>query len=208
MRTRPSCGLAQQAPIAGGGDAAHAAAAADDGAFQDKKLIAQNLETAARDCQWLVLWLDCDREGENIAFEVGGAQQLGTGCPLPPAGAASRNRPTRPASCAAQLPPRLQRHDARGQPTAWMTAGGRAAQVIDVCRKANRRLVVKRARFSALIPRELERAVAQLVEPNQLDALAVDARQEIDLRIGASFTRLQTLLLQVGVGGGGGGGLC
>lgn len=70
-------------------------------------------------------------------------------------------------------------------------------QVIDVCTHANRNLRVMRARFSALIPRELQRAMQQLVAPNAADAAAVDARQEIDLRVGASFTRLQTLLLQV-----------
>jgi len=72
-----------------------------------------------------------------------------------------------------------------------------APQVIEVCRRANPNLVVKRARFSALILRDLQRAVNNLVEPNEMDARAVDARQEIDLRIGASFTRFQTLLLQV-----------
>ncbi|KAJ7948091.1 DNA topoisomerase [Quillaja saponaria] len=104
---------------------------------EDKKDIRRTLEEEARRCQWLVLWLDCDREGENIAFEV-----------------------------------------------------------IEVCAAVNRHLILKRARFSALIDREIHEAVQNLVEPNQWFADAVDARQEIDLRIGASFTRFQTMLLR------------
>ena len=57
--------------------------------------------------------------------------------------------------------------------------------------------MVKRARFSALVARDLHFAMNNLRDPNENDAKAVDARQEIDLRIGSSFTRMQTLLLQV-----------
>ena len=55
---------------------------------------------------------------------------------------------------------------------------------------------MQRARFSALTLTDVRRAINNLVAPNQLEAMAVDARQEIDLRIGASFTRFQSLLLQ------------
>ncbi|XP_078164246.1 topoisomerase 3alpha isoform X2 [Carex rostrata] len=104
---------------------------------QDKLDIKTTLEEEAKKCEWLVLWLDCDREGENIAFEV-----------------------------------------------------------IEVCTGAKNNLNIYRAHFSALIEREIHEAAQNLVRPNKLFADAVDARQEIDLRIGASFTRFQTMLLK------------
>jgi DNA topoisomerase III len=67
---------------------------------------------------------------------------------------------------------------------------------MDVCLAARRNLTVKRARFSALTFPDLSRALQRLVPPNRHEAAAVDARQEIDLKIGASFTRFMTMLLQ------------
>ncbi|CAN6459252.1 unnamed protein product [Victoria cruziana] len=104
---------------------------------EDKLDIKRTLEEECRKCQWLVLWLDCDREGENIAYEV-----------------------------------------------------------IEVCRAVNPHLNILRAHFSALINREIHEAAQNLGTPNPLFADAVDLRQEIDLRIGASFTRFQTMLLR------------
>ncbi|CAN0107363.1 unnamed protein product [Ectocarpus fasciculatus] len=103
----------------------------------DKKELEKQLVDEARGCQWLVLWLDCDREGENIAYEV-----------------------------------------------------------IEVCKRRNRNIRILRARFSALIPREILNSVQNLVPPNEHQAKAVEARQEIDLRLGSAFTRFQTMRLQ------------
>jgi DNA topoisomerase-3 len=96
-----------------------------------------NLQQQARCCDLLILWLDCDREGENIAMEV-----------------------------------------------------------VQACQGVKPNIQVKRARFSALTETDLFRACNTLVPPNVLDSAAVDARQEIDLRSGAAFTRLQTMRLQ------------
>ncbi|CAN6854671.1 unnamed protein product [Brassica oleracea] len=67
---------------------------------------------------------------------------------------------------------------------------------VDVCRAVKHNLYIRRAHFSALIDMEIHEAVQNLRESNKLFAQAVDAREEIDLRIGASFTRFQTMLLR------------
>ena len=92
----------------------------------DSMPIERNLVELARQCNVLLLWLDCDLEGENIAFEV-----------------------------------------------------------ISVCLKANPRMDVYRARFSALIDRDIHRAMQYPERPNRNMSDAGDARQEIDLRTGA-----------------------
>lgn len=103
---------------------------------QNMSGIEKTLRSEAKKSQHLILWLDCDREGENIAFEV-----------------------------------------------------------IQVCKEANSRLRIHRAKFSAFIPREIHGSMENLVAPDENMSNAVDARQEIDLRIGAAFTRFQTRLL-------------
>jgi DNA topoisomerase-3 len=104
---------------------------------RDKGPVAENLQKEARRASWLILWLDCDREGENIAFEV-----------------------------------------------------------LDVCRQVKPNIRVRRAQFSALSYNDVTRALATLRDPNENEAKAVDMRQELDLRIGSSFTRFNTMLLQ------------
>ena len=148
-----------------------------------------NLEQQARQSDWLVLWLDCDREGENIAYEVTRCQsanaQRQVQLDIVDNIKAQYELPTLSVSVY---------HWLKG---AFFIATIADMQVIDVCLRVRPRLLVKRARFSALIARDLHHAVNNLVAPNLDDAKAVDARQEIDLRIGSSFTRMQTMLLQV-----------
>jgi len=55
---------------------------------------------------------------------------------------------------------------------------------------------VFRARFSALTKQDIEHAIQNLEKPQQSLADAVRVRQEVDLRVGASFTRFQTLTLR------------
>ncbi|CAI0397667.1 unnamed protein product, partial [Linum tenue] len=100
-----------------------------------KAHIRRHLSQEARGCTHLVLWLDCDREGENICFEV--------------------------IECS-------------------------GFHINDGKRR------IHRARFSSVTEKDISKAMDSLVEPNKDEALAVDARQEIDLKVGVAFTRFQT----------------
>lgn len=99
--------------------------------------VEENLKVCSRDVTMLALWLDCDREGEAIAYEV-----------------------------------------------------------ISLVTKYQRNVHIQRAHFSALTHRDILYALEHMEPPKRELAEAVEARQEVDLRIGASFTRLLTIKLK------------
>ena len=100
--------------------------------------VVEHLEREARGAARLILWLDCDREGENICFEVMDA-------------------------------------------------------CVPVMRPVKRFTPpVRRAKFSAVTKPSVEAAMRNLGDPDVRQARAVDARQELDLKIGVAFTRFQT----------------
>lgn len=69
-------------------------------------------------------------------------------------------------------------------------------EVISVCRAVKPDIVVHRAKFSEITYHSITRAIANLQQPDKNVSDAVDVRQELDLRIGAAFTRFQTLRLK------------
>eukprot|EP00210_Caulerpa_lentillifera_P003718 g3551.t1 len=102
--------------------------------------VLQHLKTEAKGCSYLILWLDCDREGENICFEV-------------------------------------------------------MDHTLPFMNKVSNQQVF-RAKFSAISEVEIKRAMGRLGAPNHNEALAVDGRQELDLKVGVAFTRFQTRFFQ------------
>eukprot|EP00808_Paulinella_micropora_P011679 g81653.t1 len=88
--------------------------------------ICRHLQSAAKGVDFLVLWLDCDREGENICFEV-----------------IANTKP-------------------------WMNRPAR----------------------------DIKKAMEHLSSPNENESLSVDARQELDLKMGVAFTRFQSRFFQ------------
>uniref|UniRef100_A0A2K6WF35 DNA topoisomerase n=1 Tax=Onchocerca volvulus TaxID=6282 RepID=A0A2K6WF35_ONCVO len=70
------------------------------------------------------------------------------------------------------------------------------AEVVTVCTQVKRNLDVYRARFSEITNTAINRALNNLVRLDQRLIDAVECRSELDLRIGAAFTRLQTLHLR------------
>ena len=71
-----------------------------------------------------------------------------------------------------------------------------AHEVRKVCLESNLRLQVFRARFSTVLPGEIQKALRTLGRLNEHMVEAVQERMDLELRVEAAFTRFQTLRLQ------------
>lgn len=69
-------------------------------------------------------------------------------------------------------------------------------EIVQICHEVNSSLQVKRARFSAIIANQIHHAMQNPVDLDMNAVEAVQSRIELDLRLGATFTRFQTLRLQ------------
>lgn len=65
-----------------------------------------------------------------------------------------------------------------------------------MCRAIKPNISVYRAKFSEITETGIKRALDTIAEPDERQSLAVDARSELDLRIGAAFTRFLTMRYQ------------
>jgi DNA topoisomerase-3 len=71
-----------------------------------------------------------------------------------------------------------------------------AFEIMQVCRAVKRNIQVHRARFSEITSQSIHTAAQRLTIVDLKASAAVDARRELDLRIGCAFTRFQTRHLQ------------
>ena len=114
-----------------------------------KGSIVKHLHEVSKGVDFICLWLDCDREGENIAFEV-------LECTL-----------------------ENMQSNRRGSENAFSNYDR-----------------VYRAHFSAINPSDILKAYHSLGKPDKNQSLSVDARQELDLKVGVAFSRFQTRYFQ------------
>ena len=164
----------------------------------NKSKICRHLQEEAKGMDLLILWLDCDREGENICFEV-----------------IKNTKPFMKKSQKDEKKDLVKDDKKEDEKKGGKKEDKKSGEKDDKKNikkedkksgeKDDKKNIKKdfvmeekkedniyRARFSAIAKTDIQKAMNNLVRPNKNESDAVDVRQELDLKIGCAFTRFQT----------------
>ena len=148
-----------------------------------KGSIVSHLQNEAKGVDFIVLWMDCDREGENINFEV---LDCCMHCMRGGGGVAHYDRVYRAYFSAINPSDILKAYNSLGK-----NLNGCTMEQSFRFSFSNQCLTV-----SLIHGNFLSWFCNILGKPDKNQALAVDARQELDLKVGVAFSRFQTRFFQ------------
>ncbi|EQB60173.1 dna topoisomerase iii, partial [Vairimorpha apis BRL 01] len=188
------------------------------------KSVSDNILKQCSGCDLVVIWTDCDREGEHIAQQIhdiirGGGDlidvdgnDIDEGCieedvieedgddidinGIDNTGSIVNILNRSNSNNKNHIPNNNITNNSNRNITNNSNRNITNNSITNISNNNIKNIKIKRARFNAITKTEIITALKTLTNINKNEAHAVDCRMELDLRIGSSFTILQTLSLK------------